>query len=194
VDESSSQFSVLSSELRTFLAQSLPDYMIPAAFVELDALPQTANGKLDRKALPAPAAERPELEQAFTAASTPTEQQLAAIWADVLGVAQVGVHDSFFELGGHSLLATKVLYRVQQSFGIEPPLHLFFEEPTIARLAAAIDQYQTRPATPSRPTITARARGRQSVDQLVSRLERPAGAPSPAPRERMRGAADHDEA
>ena len=126
------------SELRAFLQQRLPDFMIPAAFTELAALPLTVNGKLDRAALPSPDDSRPELAGGYVAALTPAEELVAGIWAQVLGVDRVGVGDSFFDLGGHSLLATQVISRVRRVFGVEIPLAALFDQPTVARLAAVI--------------------------------------------------------
>jgi amino acid adenylation domain-containing protein len=133
---------VSTSELRRHLSAHLPEYMIPAVFVPLAELPLTANGKLDRKALPAPDGSRPVLEREFVAPRSETEKLLAEIWSEVLGVSQVGIHDNFFELGGHSLLATTVISRIRASFSVELPLRYLFEARTIARLALAIAQGQ----------------------------------------------------
>lgn len=127
------------SEIRNHLKQQLPDYMIPSAFVMLDALPLTTGGKVDRRALPAPGDARPGLEEGFVAPRTPTEEVLAAIWAEVLGLKQVGVHDNFFDLGGHSLLATQVISRIRESFRAELPLRSVFEVSTLADLADRIE-------------------------------------------------------
>jgi acyl carrier protein len=108
--------------------------------VTLEALPLTPNGKVDRRALPAPEGERPELAAAFVAPRTPTEETLADICAQVLGVERVGVHDNFFDLGGHSLLATRVISRVYNTFQVDLPVRSLFEKPTVARLAEAIEQ------------------------------------------------------
>ena len=105
---------IATSELRGFLKQKLPDYMIPGVFVVLDALPLTPNGKVDRHALPAPEFEA-ELQHSLLAPSTPIEEMLTSIWADVLRIELVGVHRNFFELGGHSLLATQVISRVRDT-------------------------------------------------------------------------------
>src|SRR5205823_6921985 len=98
-------------DLRGFVQQKLPGYMVPAAFVLLERLPLTANGKIDRGALPAPDQPRPDLGTSYVAPRTVLEQQLAAIWGDVLGLERIGIHDNFFELGGHSLLAMRVTAR-----------------------------------------------------------------------------------
>ncbi|MBG1270576.1 non-ribosomal peptide synthetase, partial [Nostoc sp. WHI] len=125
------------SDLRSFLSRKLPEYMIPSAFVFLSALPLTPNGKVDRRGLPAPEL-RPELEVNFVAPRTPIEEMLVHIWADVLGVEQVGIHDNFFELGGHSLLATQLISRVRSIFNVELPLRSLFENSTIAELGDVI--------------------------------------------------------
>jgi acyl carrier protein len=130
-------------ELRKFLQQRVPDYMIPFAFVWLDSLPLTPNGKVNRRALPAPEALDPERESQYVSPRTGTEQVLARIWADVLGIERVGIHDDFFKhLGGHSLLATQLISRVRDAFDVELPLRAIFERPTVARLAARITQAQ----------------------------------------------------
>jgi amino acid adenylation domain-containing protein len=145
-EESDSSFVVrpssLVADLRTFLAARLPDYMLPATFVLLDALPLLPNRKVDRQALPAPDTARPALANAFVAPQTPVEEILATIWTTMLHIAPLGIHDNFFALGGHSLLATQVLIAVRESFGIEVPLRHLFDTPTIAGLAAAITRAQ----------------------------------------------------
>ncbi|HEX6289370.1 MAG TPA: amino acid adenylation domain-containing protein, partial [Herpetosiphonaceae bacterium] len=130
-----------SAELRTFLAERLPDYMIPAAFVVLDALPKTPNGKIDRKALPAPERQA-TLDERFVAPSNAIEELLASIWADLLDVERVGTRDNFFELGGHSLLATQLIAQVQIRFQVDIPLQDFFAAPTIAQLAQHVQVAQ----------------------------------------------------
>ncbi|WP_392534068.1 amino acid adenylation domain-containing protein [Nostoc sp. C117] len=121
--------------LRNFLKTKLPDYMIPTAFVFLEAFPLTPNGKINRRALPVPDTDQRNLEVDFVAPRTSTEQELARIWAEVLKVKQVGIHDNFFELGGHSLLATQVISRLRETFSLDFPLRYLFENPTIAELA-----------------------------------------------------------
>lgn len=123
------------SILRNFLKKKLPDYMIPAAFVFLEAFPLTPNAKINRRALPAPDTSQRNLEVDFVAPRTPTEQELASIWLEVLRLKQVGIHDNFFELGGHSLLAIQVISRLMEAFSLDFPLRYLFENPTIAELA-----------------------------------------------------------
>src|SRR6185295_12328808 len=122
---------VSTSELRRHLGAHLPEYMIPAIFVPLAEFRLTPNGKVDRKALPAPDGSRPLLEREFVAPRTETEKVLAEIWSEVLRVSEIGIHDNFFELGGHSLLATTVISRIRGSFSVELPLRDLFEAPTI---------------------------------------------------------------
>jgi amino acid adenylation domain-containing protein len=122
--------------LRDRLRERLPDYMIPAFFVVLERLPLTPNGKVDRRALPEP--ELVEVESPGGLPRSGVEELLVSIWADVLDVSSVGLHDSFFVLGGHSLLAVRVTSRVRAMFGVELPVRALFEEPTVARLAQRI--------------------------------------------------------
>ncbi|HEX7185752.1 MAG TPA: amino acid adenylation domain-containing protein, partial [Thermoanaerobaculia bacterium] len=129
------------SALRTFLAQRLPEYMIPADWVFLEALPLTPNGKVDRKALPAP--ERHDDGIVREAPRTATEIRLAEIWTEILGLETLGREESFFELGGHSLLATRIFSRVREAFRTDLPLRVLFEVPTIAGLAERIDAAAT---------------------------------------------------
>jgi len=130
--------------LRAFLGRRLPEYMVPAAFALLDALPLSPNGKIDRKALP-----DPQGSHAPSAApSDPVEELIAGIWAEVLGIDRVGVHESFFALGGHSLLATQVISRLRGALGVELPLRQLFETPTVADLARALRTAGGAPAPP----------------------------------------------
>ncbi|HJX27966.1 MAG TPA: amino acid adenylation domain-containing protein, partial [Thermoanaerobaculia bacterium] len=123
--------------LRHSLQEQLPEYMVPSTLVFLDALPLTPNGKVDRRALPAP--ERMEAPKVRAAPRTPLQDLLAGLWAEVLGVAEVGLHDDFFELGGHSLLATRLMSRVRATFEVEVPLRELFDAPTVATLSAVIE-------------------------------------------------------
>ena len=126
------------AELRAFLRAALPEAMLPAAFVELPALPRTVNGKLDRRALPAP--ERRREGDGFRAPETPVEETLAALWRDLLGVDRVGTADDFFALGGHSLLATRLASRLRDRLGVEVSAQLVFHTPTVAAMAAEVER------------------------------------------------------
>ncbi|NPC85533.1 amino acid adenylation domain-containing protein, partial [Pyxidicoccus fallax] len=143
------------SALREALKARLPEYMVPSALMRLDAFPLTANAKVDRKALPAPEA-RAEMRP-FVAPRTATEQQLASVWAEVLRIDKVGLHDDFFELGGHSLLATQVVARIRATFGVELPLRALFASSTLEGLARAIDSSERRAANV--PPLRAAPRG-----------------------------------
>jgi amino acid adenylation domain-containing protein len=138
VPQAKSQPNLAIAELRHRLHQHLPDYMVPQGFVILDTLPLTPNGKVDRRSLPAPELDSLTVDSACIAPTTPIEEILAGIWADVLGLQRVGCQDNFFELGGHSLLATRVVSKLRQVFQIELPLHRLFEAPTIAALAKEV--------------------------------------------------------
>jgi len=127
-------------ELRQYLQNQLPPYMMPSLFVFLDALPRTPNGKLDRTSLPMPERSAWLTDGPFFPARTPQEELLADIWAEVLNVGRVGVHDNFFELGGHSLLATQLMSRVRKVFGVELSVRRLFEAPTVAQLCWSINQ------------------------------------------------------
>ncbi|MEV6869127.1 condensation domain-containing protein, partial [Streptosporangium subroseum] len=129
----------LTGRLREFLRVDLPDYLVPAVFVELAALPLTRHGKLDRAALPAAEGIRPESEGGYLAPRTATEEVLAGIWAQVLGLERVGVGDNFFDLGGHSLLATQVISRLRAAFDVEVPLAALFDHSNITELAEVVD-------------------------------------------------------
>ena len=127
------------NQLRDFLKQKLPNYMVPSTFVMLEALPLTPNGKVDHKSLPAPDLNSLLQKSDFVAPGTPTEELVASIWAKVLGVEQVGINDNFFELGGHSLLATQLLSQVSDTCGVDLPLSKFFEAPTVASISNYIE-------------------------------------------------------
>ena len=127
-------------DLRSAVKKQLPDYMMPAAFVYLDALPLTPNGKVNRLGLPNPPAAQPVSSAAFVAPNTPTQKRLAIIWQTVLGLPQIGIQDDFFELGGHSLQAAQIVARVQTICHVDLPLSKLFETPTIAGLATEIEK------------------------------------------------------
>ncbi len=129
-------------DLRAALGRSLPEYMVPSAFVTLEAMPLTPNGKLDRKALPAPVGDddRETEFSNFVPPRGPVEQALAESWAELLGGGPIGAHDNFFDRGGHSLMALQVLARARHLFDVEVPLKDFLEQPTLARLAALVEQ------------------------------------------------------
>ncbi|MBW4493511.1 MAG: amino acid adenylation domain-containing protein [Oscillatoria princeps RMCB-10] len=128
------------AELRGFLKQKLPPYMVPSVFVVLEKMPVTPSGKVDRRGLPAPDTQKADLEGIGAAPSNPVEEAVAGIFAEVLGLEQVGAGHNFFELGGHSLIASQVVSRVRDDFGIELPLRSLFETPTARGLAAALLQ------------------------------------------------------
>ncbi len=128
-----------------WLATQLPEYMVPSAVVLLDALPLTANGKVDRAKLPAPGGDA-SAESTFVAPRTTTETRLAAIWSDVLKREQIGITDNFLALGGHSLLAIRLLGKISKTFGVRLPLRTLFEQPTVEQIAAVLDRAATPPA------------------------------------------------
>ncbi|WP_086688519.1 non-ribosomal peptide synthetase [Nostoc sp. T09] len=140
-------------QLRSFLQEKLPDYMVPDRFLLLDALPITPNGKVDRKALPAPDATRPELAENFVPPCTPLETELAEIWAEVLGIEQVGIQDNFLELGGQSLLAIQVVSRIRDKYQVDLPMRSLFDSPTIAQLAQQIESNQEKPGLQALPIV-----------------------------------------
>ena len=132
--------------------------MVPSIFVSLESLPLTANGKLDRKALPAPDQTRPDLSETITPPRTPVEEILAGIWSEVLKLDKVGIHDNFFHLGGHSLLAIQVISRMRNDFRMDLPVRTLFEAPTIAQLAARLEH-------PSKPMVS--LNGKASYSHLI---------------------------
>lgn len=150
-----------SVELQAFLRRHLPEYMVPSTIVILPELPRTISGKLDRQALLAFDGERPPLEEKYVVPRTPTEEAIAHIWAELLGVERVGAHDNFFHLGGHSLLATRAASRLRNVFGVEVPLRSFFDTPTVAGLAAVVEEGRAKPATGVAPLLIAMAQGEE---------------------------------
>jgi surfactin family lipopeptide synthetase C len=119
----------------------------------------TTSGKIDRKALPAPPKTRPHLENAFIEARTPVEETLVRIWSKVLGIDQVGIHDNFFELGGNSLMGTRVVSHIRDTFFLDLPVRLIFENPTVAEVAVVITQRK------------AADEGQKDIDQILAQLE-----------------------
>ena len=126
--------------LQESLRKTLPDYMIPSAFVKVDYLPVTENGKLNRAALPEPTAENTIRDEEFVAPSTPLEEQVAAIVCELLRIDRVGIHDNFFLLGGHSLMGTQLIGRVNRAFGVDLTLRAVFDAPTVASLSETVEQ------------------------------------------------------
>ncbi|MEV1179228.1 condensation domain-containing protein, partial [Nonomuraea sp. NPDC049784] len=155
-------------ELRAFLAATLPDYMVPALFVELASLPLSANGKLDRAALPAPDSAGSLSAGQSSGFRSPVEEMLAGVWAQVLGLDRVGVEDDFFELGGHSLLATQVMSRVRAVFEVEVPLAALFEHRTVAGLARVVEGSARGRLAP--PIVVARREGPLPLSFAQQRL------------------------
>jgi acyl carrier protein len=139
--------------------------MAPSAFVILHALPLTPTGKLDRQALPAPEQTRPALEQSFVAPRTPVEETLASIWAGVLKLDKVGIHDNFFDLGGHSLLGTQLISRIRDAFKLDLPLRNLFEAPTIDGLAQRVKKLGEKQDAMQETKITRLAREQYRVQQ-----------------------------
>jgi acyl-coenzyme A synthetase/AMP-(fatty) acid ligase/aryl carrier-like protein len=146
------------TDLHNYMRQKLPENMIPSAFILLDEWPLSPNGKVDRRALPAPDTARPELKEAFVPPRNPIEAMLASIWIDVLRLEQVGVHDNFFQLGGHSLLATQIVSRVRETLQVDLSLPQIFEAPTITALAQLIEATTGPDAATTQPGIEPVAR------------------------------------
>ena len=138
------QSQVQTWELRARLKERLPEHMVPAAIVELESLPLTASGKVDRRRLPDPEPDRPEQEALFTEARDETEEELVQMWTELLGITRIGVFDNFFEAGGDSLVATQLIARVNSNFQVSVPLRALFDQPTIADLAQNIEAYRSR--------------------------------------------------
>src|SRR5262249_55452670 len=138
--------------LRKHLKERLPDHMVPATFVHLDALPLTPSGKIDRRALPAPDASA-ITTATYAAPRTPMEELVASTFADVLRVTRIGAHDGFFDLGGHSLLATQVVARLGRVVGVELPLRSLFEAPTVAAFAEYVESALRREGPPAPPLV-----------------------------------------
>ncbi|GER81362.1 hypothetical protein KTAU_00010 [Thermogemmatispora aurantia] len=149
------------SALRSFASELLPAYMVPASFVVLDTLPHTTSGKVDRRVLASlPAPENEAVQGAKVAPRTLLEQQLVQLWEELLNVQPIGVCDNFFEIGGHSLLAARLFARIEQQFGKQLPLSLFFQEPTIERLARAIEEGESQKHSGA-PVIAVQRQGKK---------------------------------
>jgi acyl carrier protein len=162
------------ADLQTYLRRTLPDYMVPAALVFLDALPLNANGKLDREALPAPGEWDQSQQASYVPPRTELEERIAATWSEILGVQRVGVHDNFFDLGGHSLAVVQAVSRLREVLGSELSAVDMFQHPTVATLAAALQ--------PEAPRLSA-AVLEKSQDRGASRreLRQRRGAPPRGP-------------
>jgi natural product biosynthesis luciferase-like monooxygenase protein/amino acid adenylation domain-containing protein/FkbM family methyltransferase len=159
------------AELRNWLRERLPEYMLPAAYVMLDAMPLTATGKIDRQALPAPSERTQESAEDFATARSTTEEIVAGIWTQLLGLQEIGLHDNFFDLRGHSLLATQVISRVRQVLGIEIPLRSIFEAPTVASFASRIESAMHEEGETLSPPLVPVARDeRTSLSYAQQRL------------------------
>ena len=159
------------TELRNYLKQKVPHYMLPSAFIVLPALPLTSNGKVDRKALLAQDLERVQPEDTFVAPRTEEEKFLVGIWSEILGIERIGVYDNFFELGGHSLLAMQVIARVRAARQVELPLRKFFEDSTVAGLALVLSERDLQQKHGSAGKITrASQRGKKGLQAKVDKL------------------------
>jgi amino acid adenylation domain-containing protein len=152
-----SEITITIDEIRQFLKAKLPSYMIPNAFVILDALPLTANGKIDRRALP-PSESSSEPSEKYVAPRNPIEDILVNVWSEILKVEKVGINDNFFELGGHSLLATQLVAQIRDRLEIELPLRQLFNSATLAELAQEIEQLKQKKSAPIVPAILPRKR------------------------------------
>jgi amino acid adenylation domain-containing protein len=163
----------ITKALRTALEPRLPDYMLPAVFVVLPALPLSQNGKVDYQALPPPEQARPETEE-YHPPRNALEQVIASIWSEVLNLDKISVYDNFFELGGHSLLATQVVSRLRAIFPMELPLRQFFEEPSVAALARALVNFQEVPGKVERIAEIWQKVQAMSAEEVQQRLGQPA--------------------
>ncbi|HEV2148772.1 MAG TPA: amino acid adenylation domain-containing protein [Longimicrobiaceae bacterium] len=165
-------------ELHAWLRERLPEYMVPSAFVALDAVPLTPAGKLDRRALPAPERDHASVGGAFVAPRNAVEEVLAGVWQEVLGLERVGVHDSLFDLGGHSLSATRVVAQVREIFQVQFPVRVLFESPTIARMAELLLEDPARRSGVERVATLVLELSSLSDEEVDVRL----AGPEPAPR------------
>jgi amino acid adenylation domain-containing protein len=169
-------------ELQDFLREKLPDYMIPAAYVVLKALPLNPNGKIERSALPDPDGSTLQIERPYLAPRTPLEEVLAGIWADVLKLERIGVEDNFFALGGHSLIAMQIMSRVRNTFQMELPLRVVFEATTVEKLARSLVEHETRPGQSEKiAAIVKRMQGMSAEEKRALLKERSVSNAQAAP-------------
>jgi amino acid adenylation domain-containing protein len=157
-------------QLREFLAAQLPFYMVPSHVVPLEKLPLTPNGKVDRRALPAPENSQTTPERIKVAPRNATEVLLVDIWREILQCDQIGIHDNFFHLGGHSLLATQIVSRVARAVGVELPVRVVFEAPTIAAMAQAVEAAERQPE--ARTVVPARLIEPSRAQSILDRLDK----------------------
>ena len=158
-------------DLRQFLRERLPEYMVASSFIVLDSFPLTVNGKVDRNALSAFDHAQPDQANQFVGPRTPVEEELARIWGKLFGLDRIGIHDNFFELGGHSLLLTRLASRIREAFDVEMPLQALFDNPTVARMSAAILVNQAKQADPVELAEMIRQLREIPPDQIKSLLE-----------------------
>jgi amino acid adenylation domain-containing protein len=158
-------------ELRNYLKERLPQYMVPSGYVRMDEMPLTANGKVDRRALPAYELSRADASAKFVAPRTPIEETLVGIWCKVLSTQQVSVYDNFFDLGGHSLLVTRVLNAVREIYSIDLPMRMFFESPTVAALAEQLQAAQQPENEMERVSLMLERLEHLSEDEVKELLE-----------------------
>jgi acyl-CoA synthetase (AMP-forming)/AMP-acid ligase II/acyl carrier protein len=159
-------------ELRAWLKERLPEYMVPSSWTQLQSLPLTANGKLDRSSLPEPERGRPDLASQFVPPRTAIEEMLAEIFTDILGLEHTGIDDNFFELGGHSLLATRLVTRIRKVFNADLPLRRFFERPTVREIAEFLATNETTPGQMEEAIALLRKIESLSADDLEELLRK----------------------
>ena len=167
--------STTASQMRNHLRQRLPEYMLPSWFVVLDSLPLTSTGKINRKALPPPTNENLSPEQEYVAPRIPTEEIVAAIFAELLHVDRIGILDDFFECGGHSLLAIQLASRLRETFQVEVALRAIFDDPTAAGVAAALLEEPDERIRVERTAELMVKLAAVSDDQAETMLEKPLG-------------------
>ncbi len=160
-------------ELRQYLKQKLPEYMVPSAIVVLDEMPLTANGKVDRRALPVPA--QVTREETFVVPRDAIEEQLAKLWIEMLGLKQVSINDNFFDLGGHSLLASRLVSRARETFHVELPLRSFFEAATIAEMTRAMIAHEEKPGQTEKIARLLKRLDAMSAEEVKVALQKTAG-------------------